>query len=104
MFRCKRSSDESYAVFVNRFKSIAQPHLDSFEHPRSGQEKQHIALVLLENAKLPDSIYENILTVIIKKISETSCPSPIHFNDKNQQIESAVCQHERLFHPEQDYF
>lgn len=57
---CRCHKNEIFAVFARRFRDVAEYHLNSFEHPRSDEEKQYVALVLLRNAALANFICDNI--------------------------------------------
>lgn len=67
VFNCKRKNDESHANFSDRFRGIAQGHLNCFQRPPSEQGKQHLALVLLDNAGLPNTNYNNLLSILVNK-------------------------------------
>lgn len=76
LFNCKRTKDESFTAFAERFRGVAQEHLNCFEHKPTDQEKQHTALILLENANLPDTIYNNLLSILISKNSKDTDDKP----------------------------
>lgn len=64
---CKRKNGESYGVFLERFRGVTQNHLNAFDSVHTEHDKQQTALILLENAGLADSIYNNLLTILINK-------------------------------------
>lgn len=75
VFNRKRRANEGYAEFAERFRGAAQEHLICFAHTQTTQEKQQIALVLLDNAALQDSIYNNLLTIMVNKADDTKSDS-----------------------------
>lgn len=77
VYGCKRNKSESFTTFVDRFRGIAQTHLNSFHDAPSEQEKQHVALIMLENAGLDDSTYNTILTMLVNTGEQSSRTDPI---------------------------
>lgn len=74
VFTRKRKKSETYTDFEERFRVIAQEHLNCLQHAPSDQEKQIIALVLLDNAELPDNTYNNLLSILINKVADPESP------------------------------
>lgn len=46
--------------------------MNCFDHALTETEEAPIALVLLVNASLPDSIYKNLLAIIVNKADDTT--------------------------------
>lgn len=74
MFGCKRKNDESYSKYAERFRGVAQEYLNCHQHKPTEHEKQQTAMVLLENANLPDSVYNNLLSILTTRASSHGEP------------------------------
>ena len=84
VFNCKRSKGETYETFASRFHAVAQDFFNCLQHSPTPQEEQNIALILLENANLQDSVYTNILSMLMGKqpVTADSDERMSHINRK----------------------
>lgn len=56
LFNCKRKDGESFRTFAERCRGVAQSYLSCLKRRPTHQEKQHRALVILKNARLPEKV------------------------------------------------
>ena len=62
IYICKRKNKESPAMFANRFQGLALKYLNHCNPTSSKQEIQNFAILLLENANIPASVYSSIIS------------------------------------------
>lgn len=62
IFSCTRKKKEFYSAFAEGCRGVAQEQFDAPKNAPSATDKQHKVLVILENALLPDAIYNNFWT------------------------------------------
>lgn len=79
LLNCKRKDGESFQTFAERFRGVEQSYLNCLKRQTTQQEKQHSALVMLENAGLPDTIYNNIIVSLVSKVKQDRL-------DENEEI------------------
>lgn len=70
MFIRKRKKGERYTEFADSFRGIAQTHLNYFQRPLSDQEEQHIALIQLDNAELPGTNNNKLMSILVNKADD----------------------------------
>lgn len=61
-------------MFAERFRGFAQNHLNAFDSMPTEHDKEQIELIPFENTGLADSIYNKLLTIFIKKSSNSVNP------------------------------
>lgn len=64
MSTCNYLKDESCFKYTERFRGVAQAHLGCHPHTLTEPEKQHVAMILLGNGDLLDSVHNNILSIL----------------------------------------
>ena len=69
---CKRKDGEEPEIFARRFQGIASQYLVSCNRKHGKQDDQLFAMVLLENAGLPDYTLDNIVLQLIASAKERS--------------------------------
>lgn len=62
---CNREKNETYEAFAERFRGVAQTYLNHCYAGNTSQDSQNFAMLLLENAKLPSSTFNNIVSILI---------------------------------------
>lgn len=60
-----RSRGESAALFSRRFQSLALEYLHHCEGIVAEQDSQNFAMILLENSRLPPSVYSTVATQLL---------------------------------------
>lgn len=70
VYNCKRMEVETYSMFTNRFRGLAQAYLNQTDSSNTQLEDQNFAMVLLENARLEESTFNNIISIFGSKGGE----------------------------------
>ena len=65
VYSCIRDQSESYETFAERFRGLAQTYLNHCHAGDTTQQSQVFAMLLFENAKLPTTVYNSVITVVI---------------------------------------
>ena len=69
VFNCTRKNGESPAIFARRYQALALDYLNHCDTATIQQDSQNFAMMLLENAMLPDTVYSSIITRLVSTIS-----------------------------------
>ena len=94
---CKRKEDEEPEAFAKRFQGVASQYLASC-HNNNQQNNELFAMVLLENAALPDHTLDNIVLQLIATAKERNnvyddtirrIPSS-QLTDKSKELSSLI--------------
>ena len=70
VYACKREQNESTAVYANRFEAIARRYLNNCSYMTALQDSQNFAMLILENANLPDESYNTVISQTVTKAKE----------------------------------
>ena len=76
VFNCTRKAGESPAIFARRFQALALDYLNHCDTATIQQDSQNFAMLLLENARIPASVYSSIITRLVSMITsrtDNSC-------------------------------
>lgn len=65
IYKYKRARSQSYAAYAEHFRGIAQAYLNHCHSGSDSQDSQNFAMILLENANLPASTYNNIVSILV---------------------------------------
>ena len=76
---CKRQKNETYESFAERFRGVAQTYLSHCYAGNTSQDSQSFAMLLLENANLPSSTFNNIVSILIADAKDKSRPTAKYF-------------------------
>lgn len=60
-----RSTDESYASFAERYRGHSQKYLNYCHSANVLQDTQSLAMILLENARLPTSTFNTVVGLLV---------------------------------------
>lgn len=69
---CKRGKNEIYETFAEPFRGVAQTYLNHCYAGNTSQGSQDLPMLLLENAKLPSSTFNNIVSILIADAKDKS--------------------------------
>ena len=75
VFGCTRKSGESTAIYARRFQGLAFQYLNHCDAVAAEQYSQNFAMMLLENAKIPSSVYSTVVTQLVSQ-SQNTCSNP----------------------------
>lgn len=67
--KCVRINCEKPHAFARRFQGMAKQYLNMSNSANGEKESQNFAILLLENAQLPSSTFNNIVTQLVTKSS-----------------------------------
>ncbi len=69
VFNCTRKNGESPSMFARRYQALALDYLNHCDTATIQQDGQNFAMMLLENAKLPATVYSSIITRLVSTIT-----------------------------------
>lgn len=69
VYACTRKTGESPAIYARRFQSLALDYLNHCDAVAAEQDSQNFAMLLLENAKVPSSVYSTMITQMVASAS-----------------------------------
>ncbi|PXF46073.1 hypothetical protein BWQ96_04173 [Gracilariopsis chorda] len=72
VFNCTRKNGESPAIFARRYQAAALDYLNHCDTGTIQQDSQNFAMILLENAKIPASVYSSVITRLVSTITSRS--------------------------------
>lgn len=76
--QCVRHNNESPIVFARRFKGLASLYLNNCHSGNTIQDSQLFAMILLQNAKLPETTMNHL---ILQLISESTTKGSSHISE-----------------------
>lgn len=77
--KCKHEKHETYENFAERFRGVAQTYLNHCYAGNTSQDSQNFAMLLLENANLPTSTFNNLVSILIADAKVKSKSTKQHF-------------------------
>lgn len=72
VFNCSRKNGEAPSLFARRFQALALDYLNHCDTATIQQDSQNFAMLLLENAKIPASVYSSIITRLVSTVTSRS--------------------------------
>ena len=72
VFNCTRKNGEQPAVFARRYQATALDYLNHCDTATIQQDSQNFAMMLLENARIPASVYSSVITRLVSMITSRS--------------------------------
>lgn len=89
---CRREKSETFEAYAERFRGLAQMYLNHCRSRDTNQDSQNFAMLLLENARLTTSTFNNIVSILIadaKNKSDTQIEVVCMSKTKYNAIESS---------------
>lgn len=65
IYGCTRKNGEDVAIYARRFQSLALDYLNHCDAIAAEQDSQNFAMLLLENANIPSSVYSAVVTQLV---------------------------------------
>ena len=72
IFNCSRKNGESPAIFARRYQAAALDYLNHCDTAIIQQDSQNFAMMLLENARIPASVYSSVMRRLVSTITSRS--------------------------------
>lgn len=69
VYSCTRKHNETTAMYERRFQNLALDYLNHCDATAAEQDSQNFAMLLLENAKIPASVYSTVVTQLVASAS-----------------------------------
>ena len=68
LYSCRRNQGEDLAIFAKRFEALATLYLNNNHGKNEENDRQIFAMLLLENACLPDTLFETIFFQLTQQL------------------------------------
>lgn len=70
IYACRRKATETPETFSRRFQGLALKYLNHCSSSSTEKDSQNFAMLLLENADIPSTVYSSIVTQLVSKANE----------------------------------
>ena len=85
---CTRKESETYRQYAERFRGLAQEYLNAIGARNEDQNSQTFALLLLENAHLPQTTFNTLVTSLVGRVRTTARPENFTWSMSKSEMET----------------